>query len=148
MLKKNVKIETFNRNIHMIELNETSPTIKSFVGELEVIGNGIVPALTEAKLRLAVNELQFEFEFVVDKEHTGFKVERKVIEKKLTFILTNFENSLGSGILNPLEIGHLNSKRLYISFWVWTPNLTEGRRLINWTMLKGGDIIINTEENE
>jgi hypothetical protein len=132
----------------MIELNETYPTIKSFVGELEVIGNGIVPALTEAKLRLAVNELQFEFEFVVDKEHTGFKVERKVIEKKLTFILTNFENSLGSGILNPLEIGHLNSKRLYISFWVWTPNLTEGIRLINWTMLKGGDIIINTEENE
>jgi hypothetical protein len=132
----------------MIELNETSSTIKSYVGDLEVIGNGVVPALIEAKLKLVLYDLQFEFEFVTDKEHKGFKVERKVIEKKLSFILINFENALGSGLLSPLEIAHINSKRLYVSFWVWTPNLTEGRRLINWTMLKGGDVIVNTDENE
>lgn len=132
----------------MIEVNESTPKIISYVGDLEIIGNGIAPNLIEAKLKLVFDDLQFEFEFVTDKENKGFTVGRKVIEKKLTFILTNFDNPLGTGLISPFEIGHHNGKRLYISFWVWAPNAAEGKRIISWSMLKGGDVNVTEIDNE
>jgi hypothetical protein len=131
----------------MIEINESSPKITSYVGDLEVIGNGIAPSNIESKLKLVLDDLQFEFDFVSDKENKGYTIVRKVIEKKLSFILTNFENALGTGVITPLEIGHHSGKRLYISFWVWTPNASEGVRIISWSMLKGGNVILTEGEN-
>lgn len=132
----------------MTDNNETTPKISSYVGELEVIGNGIAPSSIESKLKLVYDDLQFEFDFINNKEINSHNIELKIIEKKMVFVLTNFNNSLGTGIIKPLEIGHHNGRRLYISFWVITPSASEELRIINWTMLKGGNtnLIENKDE--
>ena len=38
---------------------------------------------------------------------------------KVVFDLTNYVSSLGTGITKPVEIGSLNSKKIYIIFYVY-----------------------------
>ena len=38
---------------------------------------------------------------------------------KVVFDLTNYTNSLGTGMTKPIEIGALNSKRIYIIFYIY-----------------------------
>ena len=38
---------------------------------------------------------------------------------KVVFDLTNYTNSLGTGMTKPIEIGSLNSKSIYIIFYVY-----------------------------
>ena len=132
----------------MTDNNELNQKVTSYVGELEVIASGIAPSILESKLKLVYDDLQFEFDFVNNKEINNHNIELKIVEKKLVFILTNFNNSLGTGIVTPLEIGHHNGRRLYISFWVLTPSASEELRVINWTMLKGGSVnnLIETKD--
>lgn len=132
----------------MTENIESNPKVCSFVGDLEVVGNGTAPSSIESKLKLVFDDLQFEFEFVNNKDVNSHSINSMVVEKKLVFLLTNFNNSLGTGLIRPLEIGHHNGRRLYISFWVITPNPSEGLRIINWTMLKGGNINQTESKNE
>lgn len=132
----------------MTDNTESSTKITSFVGDLEIVGNGTAPCSIESNLKLVFDDLQFEFEFINNKDVNNHSIDSRVVEKKIIFLLTNFNNSLGTGLIRPLEIGHHNGRRLYISFWVVTPNPSEGLRIINWTILKGGNINLTETKNE
>lgn len=45
--------------------------------------------------------------------------ERMVNEHEVVFRFTNFDNPLGSGTSNPLEIATINDKKLYMHIWVY-----------------------------
>ncbi len=123
----------------MIDTNQQFANIKSYCGDLEVIGNGISPAMKSQPLCLKVDNLEIEFEFLTDNSNT-VKSETRVVGNKLLYILTNFNNQLGSGMIEPFEFGHIKGRKLYISFWIWVANIVEEKRLINWTILLGSEI--------
>ena len=121
-------------------MNTIDQTLKitSFVGEYEIIGNGCAPSLLDMPLKISVEDLTFEFNFISDSNNKETKVMKKNIDEKAgIFELVNFDNSLGTGALAPWHIGTLHSRKLYISFWVWTPNAKDGKRIINWTIMLG-----------
>lgn len=45
--------------------------------------------------------------------------ERMVTENEVAFRFTNFDNPLGSGTSNPLEIATINDRKLYMHIWVY-----------------------------
>lgn len=119
-------------------MNTIDQTLKitSFVGEYEVIGNGCAPSLLDMPLKINVEDLSFEFNFISDSNNKETKVMKKNIDEKAgIFELVNFDNSLGTGTLAPWHVGTLHNRKLYISFWVWTPNAKDGKRIINWTLM-------------
>lgn len=110
--------------------------INSFVGEYEIIGSGFAPSLLDMPLKLKVSDLTFEFNFISDSDNKETKVTKRNIEGKTgIFDFTNFDNSLGTGSIVPWHIGAFDGRKLYISFWIWTPNAKEGKRIVNWTLM-------------
>lgn len=111
-------------------------TIKSFVGEYEIIGSGFAPSLLDMPLKIKVEDLTLEFNFISDSDEKERKVKKRNVENKTAiFDFINFENQLGSGSIAPWHIGSITGRKLFISFWVWTPNPTDGKRIINWTLM-------------
>lgn len=123
----------------MIDTNQDSIPIKVYSGDLEIIGNGIVPTTQDRILKIKVDTLEFQFYFVKD-ENEKSKIGRKVVDGKMHIILTNFNKSLGIGMIEPIPIGTLKGKELFISLWVWTPSEKDEKRIINWTLLQGSEV--------
>jgi hypothetical protein len=89
----------------------------------------------EKKLKLYLEEnMEMEFEFVDDKSTREFKAESKAEKNRLVWILTNYNNSLGTGVLSPIEIGNIRKRRLFVSFFIWTPDASRGFRLVNYVV--------------
>lgn len=111
-------------------------TVTSFVGEYEIVSNGCSPSLPDMPLKIKVNDLTFEFNFISDSDNKEIKVTKRNVDGKLgVFDLVNFENSLGTGALTPWHVGTINGRKVYISFWIWTPNANDGKRIVNWTIM-------------
>ena len=76
--------------------------------------------------------LAIEFIF---KEEEGQKPAQKVTGsgKKLILELLNFNNTLGTGNINPMEIGTLNHKKLFVNFRVYALGQSK-TKLIHYTI--------------
>lgn len=108
--------------------------IKTFVGKLEVIDNKIVHVTQDSDLSIQVDNITILITFITDKSDKD-RIKKEVMsETTLKIVCNNFENSLGEGVLSPIEIGVYNSRKLYLSFFVWTPNLDQGRRIVNYCL--------------
>jgi hypothetical protein len=123
----------------MIENIQNSNIITAYSGDLEIIGNGIAPCTTDMPLKIKIKDLELVFKFESDSTKE-MKAERRVDGKKLILVLLNFNNSLGSGIIEPVEFGIIDHKKVYLSYWVWTPSSKDSKRIINWTILQGEEI--------
>lgn len=109
--------------------------VKAQIGNLEVIGDGTVHANMEQKLNLVIGgTLDMEFDFIQDKNDKEFRTKSRVDGGKWIWELTNYNNSLGTGVITPIEIGTLKARKLYVSFWIWTPEEGTGRRIINYVV--------------
>ena len=108
--------------------------VKTLVGNIEVIDNKIVHVTQDVDVSIIVDNLKIIIAFTSDKTVKD-KVKREIVdEATLKIICNDFDNSLGEGILAPLEIGVLNGRKLYLTFFVWTPNLAQGRRIVNYCL--------------
>jgi hypothetical protein len=109
--------------------------VKAYSGNLEIIGNGTAHVNSEQPLLLVIGgNLEMEFEFLSDSKDSEFRTSYRVEEGKWIWELTNYNNSLGSGIISPLQVGTLEERKLFVSFFVWTPNEKEGRRIVNYVV--------------
>lgn len=89
------------------------------------------------ELSIEIDNIKIKFDFISDKNQTD-KIRKEVIGgTTLKFIFNNFTNALGEGILSPLEVGVYNGRKLYISFFVWTPDASQDRRIINYCLYLG-----------
>lgn len=108
--------------------------IKTIIGNLEVIDSKTVHVTKESELSIFIEELIILISFTDEKEQKD-RIKRVVVnETTLKIVCNNFDNSLGEGILTPLEIGIFNGRKLYLTFFVWTPNLAQGRRIVNYCL--------------
>lgn len=111
--------------------------IKTFAGNLELIKSEMVHISGNDILTISLQEVMFlKFEFVTDDKDKNSFISKEVIEDKKTLVIkcANFDNSLGQGLIEPLEIGYFNNRKLYFSFFVWTPNINQNKRLINYSL--------------
>lgn len=59
------------------------------------------------------------FNFFYEKSKKVNTTMRSPENGKVIFDLTNYVNSLGTGITEPVEVGELNNKRIFIMFYVY-----------------------------
>jgi hypothetical protein len=116
-------------------------SVKTLVGELEVIANATVGVTSEQPLSLYYDDLILYFKFKNDSINLTSRIVREFDDKSLTFVLINFNNSLGQGILLPQRLGSAFNRELFVSFWCWTPSANDlSGRLLSSTLLLGGAV--------
>jgi hypothetical protein len=98
-------------------MNEIKYPIKITSNGYEVIASGVVH-ITEPEIKFEVANLTVQFQF--RKDTGGGRFEGEIDNNKLIIKLFNFANSLGEGKLEPVEIGTLDNKRLYATWYVNT----------------------------
>jgi len=108
--------------------------IKTYIGNLEVIDTKIVHVTRNSNLSIKIENLSIIIEFLNDKNEEN-KINREIISNTtLKIKCNNFNNSLGEGVLEPIEIGILDNKKMYLTFFVWTPNISLENRIVNYCL--------------
>lgn len=108
-------------------------TVQTFVNGLELVKSGMVHITENSELKITIDNLTLLFAF--ENDDSKQPVEKNLIDNStLRICCNNFKNSLGEGIISPIEIGSLGGKKLYVSFFVWTPNISQGKRIFNYCL--------------
>lgn len=108
--------------------------IKTLVGTLEVFDSKIVHVTQDSDLSIIIDNITILITFTSDKTDKD-KIKKEIVgDSTLKIVCNNFENSLGEGVISPFEIGHYNGRKLYLSFFVWSPNSSQGRRIVNYCL--------------
>jgi hypothetical protein len=114
--------------------------IKIKIGELDVYEKGSLVNTTGENLEIALgSDHQFIalFEFTKDLEKTETRIEPFQIERigiGIKFI--NFNNTLGTGNINPLNLGWLEGRRIFLNYRVFPINDEKGY-IFEYTWLLG-----------
>ena len=109
-------------------------------GEYEVIFSGTVIGMKDEPIEFHFPKnhasLIIIIEFILKPEVKGSSIEFKVInDKSLKLFLINVESSIGSGNTNRLEIGHLENRKLYLNYRIFSIN--ELSKTIHYTFYVG-----------
>lgn len=91
--------------------------LKITTGKYEVISSGVVH-MTDSEVKFELANLTIKYRFLTDSEGPRYKGE--VSGEELIINLFNASNSLGEGKLDPVEIGTLNGKLLFATWYVNT----------------------------
>lgn len=121
--------------------------IKVEIDNLEVIGCGMLHSTSGKEIIITLdNQMTLYIRFKKDIQK---KLSRAAItpfendSNKGYLDIYNFENSLGSGILEPMRIGDINNREVYFSFYTWF--FTNDNRIINYVFYLGEQL--NIEKN-
>ncbi|MDX2360372.1 MAG: hypothetical protein QNK23_06175 [Crocinitomicaceae bacterium] len=94
--------------------------VKISTGNYEIIDSGTIVANSGESIVFEVSSLTFIFEFRSDPNKPKSNISKEVDgDKSLKIILTNFNNSLGTRNTDPLSIGTVNNRQLFINFNVY-----------------------------
>ena len=121
----------------MSETTVKQSSVTAFVGELEVLANGVVHVTRERIFSVKIGGLEMRFDFIEDKDDTTISTVNKIEGPILTWTLKNYLNSLGEGVIEPVKLGRFMNRDLYASFYVWSPDSKNGRRLISYVVYLG-----------
>ena len=113
--------------------------IKIKIGEkYSLLASGILN-LTEKNFSIKLGNLEFCFEFIIDKddETTRFTTEPIEEGKSMKFSVFNMSNALLEGFYKPLKIGRWNGRELLVNFSAWTLDAEGGIRTIVYNILAG-----------
>ncbi|MFH6953751.1 DUF6864 domain-containing function [Pseudoalteromonas sp. XMcav1-K] len=105
--------------------------LKVTTSSYEVIASGVVH-ITEPEVTFNLANLTIKFVFKSDSD--GTKLEAEVVDDALIVSLYNFNNSLGQGKIEPMEIGNLDGRRLFSTFFINTPDSSNVRQF-NYTFM-------------
>jgi len=91
--------------------------IKSYVGDLEIIGSGNAHVTQGKKLKIEFVPVKIEFQFKKDENVELGKIDFTMENEILSIIFTNFIHPIGNGILDPWQIGAYEGKQLFMTFF-------------------------------
>lgn len=120
-----------------IESTITDLQFKKRVGNFDVLISDQIHVSGDNQFEIEFDGLILKFEFIVDMSCNDTLYEKKIDSNILTLKLSNFKNSLGEGILEPIRVGNYSGKALYLSFFVWTINEEKGLRIISYSFYLG-----------
>ena len=90
------------------------------VGHFKVLKSGIVIGVVAQPIEIIIDDLKFEFVFEDIKESEQVAKPELVNDKHLRIVFTNFNNSLGTGNVEPMLIGSYNNQNLYLSYRIYS----------------------------
>lgn len=110
--------EASKTNSFVTNLSNTSIQIKKYIDDMEVLETGILHLLKlDNVIKIHISNLILEFHFKENKEVSELNVTAETIgNNKVVLTLTNFNNELGEGILQPTELGIVNGTKLFFTF--------------------------------
>ena len=110
--------------------------MKISVGEYEVYDNGVVLSHGNKDILFEIKNLQVRLKFETDSQNSSYNANLSLIDNDSCLLVTlvNFNNSLGTGLTNPVEIGIINGSRLYLQFVVYRLGDSD-TRLFSYTWL-------------
>lgn len=125
---------------------EESPKVKESFSEpviftssgKDVIASGTVHTFGSENLEIVRGELKFIFEFKNDSGTPRLQGEA-LSTTTLKLMLYNFDNPLGAGTNNPIEVGTLQNRKLYITFTVYAFN-PSSVKTVHFTFFLGESI--------
>ena len=112
----------------MIQSSEYPLKVKT--GSYEVIASGVVH-LAEPEVTFELANLIIKYSFKTGSSGTALDAE--VVDGALVITLYNFDNSLGQGKIEPMEIGILSGRRLFATFF--TSTIEKNLRQFNYTFM-------------
>ena len=74
------------------------------------------------------------FIFINDNNTREMSLNARIDEFNIFLMCTNFRGALGSGIIEPLEIGQKNGKKYYFRFWISDIGVNPTSRKIDYTL--------------
>jgi len=116
-------------------IQNTQYPLKITTSGYEVIHSGIVH-LHEPEVEFEISDLTFKFRFKKGTDGTRFDAD--IVDNVMVLTLFNFDNSLGQGKIDPVEIATLNGRKLYITFFVNT--MEDNVRQFNYTFMLGDSV--------
>lgn len=114
-----------------MELQNSQYPLKITTSGYEVIASGIVH-LTEQDVKFSLANIVIKYLFKTDSG--GLRLSAEVVSDELVISLHNFNNSLGQGKIEPIEVGTLDGRKLFATFYVNT-NEANVRQFIYTFML-------------
>ncbi len=90
-------------------------------------------------LKINIDELILNIKFLDDEDPNRkpyLNAKASNDQTELNMKLFNYKKSNGSGFIKPLEIGELDEKNLYFSYWVQTINYEENKRILAFNLYK------------
>ena len=118
--------------------------IKIDLEDFEVISSGTVIGVIDKPITFHITDLIFELRFRINKDHTEQKILSEIPpnQKRLVITFENFNNSLGIGNVDPLNVGTVNDRLLYLNYIIYSLADNAGK-LLHYTWLlenkKGGN---------
>lgn len=112
-------------------MDEPSFPLKVTTGKYEVISSGVVHT-TETEVKFELANLTYTFRLKDDSGEKRYDGE-DVGENSLVINLYNFNSSMGEGKIEPVEIGNLGGRRLFVTWFV--TSLQNNLRQFNYTFM-------------
>ena len=99
----------------------------------EILSSGSVTQFKDEDVIFHIDDLNFRFSFKTDSGTSRFETEilDDVNEMKIT--LYNYDNNLGIGMIEPLEVATIEDKKIYFIIRVTTLGRSKVSRLIHYT---------------
>ena len=95
--------------------------MKINVGDYEVFDSGVVINHNGMEISFEIKNLKIKIVFETNDEVDEFNARKEVVDNTcLKLTLTNFNNSLGTGLTSPMEVGRINSKKLFLQYIVYS----------------------------
>lgn len=117
-------------------MNVLANGIKMNMGGFKVLSSGTVISYKNESILFEIETLKILIKFNKKEETKDYSVNTALIENNtcLQLTLNNFDNSLGTGLTEPFEIGNLNGGKLYLLFIVYALG-ESGTRQFSYTWL-------------
>ncbi len=99
----------------------------------EILSSGSVIQFKDEDIIFHVDDLNFRITFKSDSGKARFESEIQDDKNEMKIMLYNYDNNLGIGMSEPLEIATIEDKKVYFIIKVTTLGRSKSSRLIHYT---------------
>lgn len=111
--------------------------IKTHINGLQLLRSEMLHISDTNTITIEIDSLSLIFEFNNnDSKHPA--INKEVPDPQtLKIKCWNFKKPLGEGVLTPIEVGIINDDKLFLSFFVWTPDPQKESKILNYCLYLG-----------
>lgn len=119
-------------------VGQLNSALRIRTGNKDVIASGTIITADSRNLEFQLTNLCVIFEFLTDSGSTRLESGAPT-SSTLNLRLYNFNNSIGAGTTQPLEIGNLGGRKLWLAFMVYALS-SESSKTVHYTFMVGDPI--------
>lgn len=111
-------------------------------GDYDVLESGTIMQFKNEPIEFELaSNMNIRFMFITDGKPNDTKmVFKNISDSLLELHLYNFHNSMGTGNTEPLPLGNINNRKLYLNFRVFSINDVQSNRVVHYTWYLGEEV--------